>query len=158
MIQAQNEKGVVALAPGSAATNATASSDAIDTLGWKHLKVNFVGLKVSATNASTLITSIKLQASTASASGWVDVSGTPGTTNTTAASTEFLLPTSTATTSAYNLEWNLSGVMGTIGRYVRVLYQPATGNNTNAIFASLTRGDQDPSSASEAGAWARVIV
>lgn len=157
MIHAQNEKGVVALAPSSAATNATASSDAIDTIGWKNLKINFLGAKVSAANASSLITSVKIQHSTASASGWTDLSGFAGTTNTTAASSEFLLPTSTATTSAYNLEWNLSGVMGTIGRYVRVLFQPATGNNTVAVFASLSRGDQDPSSAAEAGAWARVI-
>jgi hypothetical protein len=157
MIQGQNEKGVVALAPSSAATNATASSDAIDTLGWKHLKINFVGAKISATNASTLITSVKVQHATSSTGAWVDVTGFAGTTNTTAASSEFVLPTSTATTSAYNLEWNLSGVIGTVGRYVRVLYQPATNNNTNAIFAQLSRGDQDPNTAAEAGAWARVI-
>lgn len=156
MIQSQNERGVVALAPSSAVTNADSSSDVIDTLGWKSLKINFAGAKVSATNSSTLITSIKIQHSTSSSSGWTDLSGAAGTTNTTAASSEFVLPTSTATTSAYSLEWNLAGVIGTIGRYVRVLYRPATGNNTNAVFASLSRGDQDPNSAAEAGAWSRV--
>lgn len=156
MLQNQNEKGVVALIPSSAATNATASSDAIDTLGYHSYKINFIGAKVSATNASTLITSIKLQHSTASASGWADISGSTGTTNTTAASTEFLLPTSTATTSPYNLEWNLNGVAQSLNRYIRVLYQPATNNNTNAVVAYLARGDQGPNSASEAGAWARV--
>ena len=158
MLQNQNEKGVVALIPSSAATNATASSDAIDTLGWHSYKINFIGAKVSATNASSLINAIKLQHSTASASGWVDITGSAGTTNTTAASTEFLLPTSTATTSPYNLEWNINGVSQSINRYVRVLYQPVTNNNTNAVMAYLARGDQGPSSAAEAGAWARVSL
>lgn len=156
MLQNQNERGIVALVPSSAATNATASSDAIDTLGWHSYKINFIGQKVSATNASTLITSIKLQHSTSSTTGWADVVGSSGTTNTTAASTEFLLPTSTATTSAYNLEWNINGVAQAINRWVRVQYQPATNNNTNAVLAFVARGDQDPNSASEAGAWARV--
>jgi hypothetical protein len=158
MLQNQNEKGVVALLPSSAATNADSSSDAIDTLGWHSYKINFIGAKVSATNASSLITSIKLQHSTSASSGWVDIAGSTGTTNTTAASTEFLLPTSTATTSPYNLEWNLNGVAQSINRYVRVLYRPATGNNTNAVMAYLARGDQGPSSAAEAGAWARVSL
>ena len=156
MIQGMNERGIVALAPSSAATNATASSDAIDTLGWHSYKIVFAGAKVSATNASTLITSIKLQHSTASNAGWVDIVGSAGTTNTTAASTEFLLPTSTATTSAYSLEWNINGIAPTINRWLRVQYQPATNNNTNAIFAFVSRGDQDPNTAAEAGAWARV--
>lgn len=157
MIQSQNEKFVIAKVPASVATNATASSDAIDTLGWHNARVVIFGQKVSASVASNFVGAIKLQhGNSTDASSFSDYTAAAfsGTTNSTAATSQFVIATNSTTTTAWSIAWNLSGILGTNGlqRYLRVLYDsPLTGNNTNAVVAILSRGDQDPSSAAEAG-------
>ena len=157
MIHAQNEKFVLAKVPASVATNATASSDAIDTLGWHNAIVRIAGQKVSASVASNFVAAVKLQhGNSTDASSFSDYTAAAfnGTTNSTAAASQFVIATNSTTTTPWCIQWNLSGILGTNGlaRYLRVVYDsPLTGNNTNVVVAILSRGDQSPNSAAETG-------
>ncbi len=162
MIHAQNEKLIFPQLSASAATNATASSDAIDTLGWHNAQLTWVGQKVSGSNISAVITTLKVQHATASDGTFSDFTGAALalTTNTTAAASEFTVATSSVTTLPVSVTFNMAGVLGTSGlsRFLRVLWQAPTGNNTCYVFGSLSRGDQSPNSAAEAGVWGRTQV
>lgn len=161
MIQSQNEKFVVALAPFtvSAATQ-SASTDAIDTLGWHNAQITFIGVKISASNLSNAFTVLKLQHATASNGTFSDFTNASwaATTNTTAAASEFLVASTSVTTLPFAVQWNIGGVLGTNGlsRWLRVAYTMPAANLTNACTAILSRGDQAPSSDAERSVWQSV--
>lgn len=163
MIHTQNEKTVVMQVPNtvSAATQAV-SSDALDTIGWHSAKINIFGSKISASNLSNAFTEIFLQHATAATGTFSTFTNAAvnATTNTTAAASEFTVASQAATTLAFNVELNLNGILGTKGlqRFIRVSYKMPAGNLTNAVVATLYRGDESPSSDAEAGAWTRVKV
>lgn len=149
MIYGQAVKTVVLVAASSAATNATASAS-VDTLGY-HGAVFTIGFaKATATNNTVKWAALQLLVGDdTSYSNATAVSGLVGTTNTTAATNEFLItaPTNTSVFSVIKL-----GIDKIRGRYVFIQYQPSTGYNTFHIQADLYNADQAPSSATEEGA------
>jgi hypothetical protein len=137
--------------PGTAATNATASASIdLNTLG----------------NPGQLILRVKTQAGTASnqSNKWTvlafgasdtntfstsnTISGLVGTTNTTAAAGQFILPANQSSTQGQDIVITVDKP-GRYGRYFFVQYQPAANFNNFAIDAIGANSVEAPSSASE---------
>jgi hypothetical protein len=137
--------------PGTAATNATASAS---------IDLNNLG------NPGQLILRVKTQAGTASnqSNKWTvlafgasdtntfstsnTISGLVGTTNTTAAAGQFVLPANQSSTQGQDIVITVDKP-GRYGRYFFVQYQPAANFNNFAIDAIGVNSVEAPSSASE---------
>ena len=137
--------------PGTAATNATASASIdLNTLG----------------NPGQLILRVKTQAGTASnqSNKWTvlafgasdtntfstsnTISGLVGTTNTTAAAGQFILPANQSSTQGQDIVITVDKP-GRYGRYFFVQYQPAANFNNFAIDVIGANSVEAPGSASE---------
>lgn len=149
MIHTQHEKISVAI-HGTAATNATASSAAIDTAGAHFLSVEATMPAVDATTKSLKLLAFSLQHADAATGAWANIPGFVGVTTTTAAATNFVITGSTSTSTPYaiRLEKDLRGV----SRYVRVVYQgfDAT-NNRVVIRTGLSRLNESPPALADTG-------
>lgn len=137
--------------PGTAATNATASAS-----------IDLVNLG----EPGTLILRVKTQAATASngSNKWTvlafgasdtntfstsnTVSGLVGTTNTTAAAGQFVLPTNQSSTQGQDIVLTVRNP-GRYGRFWFVQYQPAANFNAFTIDAIGAQSTELPGSASE---------
>lgn len=154
MIHAQNEKTVVLIGPGTAATNATASAR-VDTLGFRYATFDIFA-KATATDSSAKWTVLKLsEADTTTYSTNGDIATFTGTTNTvTSTSAGFVLQTNNDTTGQpTRLHVDLKGRK----RYLFVVTQP--GANGNTIFAQcrLGRGEEAPNTDTERGVAVSMI-
>ncbi len=153
MIPTQDVK-VVAFQLGAIATNAT-SSACVDTQGYEHARVLVMHEKAAATNSSAKWTSLQLgHATTTHISNATAINGATGTTNATAASTEFVLP-------AHN-DANLPCViafevpLANKERYLHVKAQASNTYETVSYVAILSRGKTSPNTDAESGA-AKVV-
>jgi hypothetical protein len=133
MIHSQMEK-VVASLPTSVGTSAVTLT--IDTLGYDYASVAVL----RASNASTVFASVLKIEESDDDSSYSAVAGMTG-------GTDFTIPTApTAVASIVKLDVDAKSKK----RYLKVTATPAVSVNT-AVTARLSRGENAPSSASEAG-------
>jgi len=134
MIHSQMEK-VVAAVPTAVGTSAVALT--IDTLGWDHASVTVL----RASNASTVFASaLKIEQSDDNSS-YSDVSGFVG-------GTDFTIPAVSDTASAAVVKLDVNTLAKK--RYLKVTATPSVSVNT-VVTARLSRGENAPATASEAG-------
>lgn len=134
MIHSQMEK-VVAAVPTAVGTSAVALT--IDTLGWDHASVSVL----RASNASTVFASVLKIEHSDDNSSYSDLSGFVG-------GTDFAIPavSDTSSVSTVKLDVNTQAKK----RYLKVTATPAVSVNT-IVTARLSRGENAPATASEAG-------
>lgn len=134
MIHSQMEK-VVAAVPTAVGTSAVTLT--IDTLGYDYASVSVL----RASNASTVFASVLKVEQSDDNSSYSAVSGMTG-------GTDFTVPavSDTSVASIVKLDVDTKGK----GRYLKVTATPAVSVNT-VVSARLSRGENAPSSASEAG-------
>jgi len=151
MIQAQASK-VIPLVLGTVSTSATASAS-FDASGWSYGMIEVLVIKPTAASAAVTLTALSVEE--ADSSTYAAISGLTGTTNTTAASGEFVIPpTVTTDTNVIRLGFNNVGRK----KNIRVKYQGVTGGATIAVVARLFNGEEAPVSAAEQGVLTSVAV
>lgn len=140
MIHSQMEK-VVGSVPTAVGTSAVALT--IDTLGFDHASVAVL----RASNASTVFASVLKVEHSDDNSSYSDVSGFVG-------GTDFAIPAVSDTASAAIVKLDVDTKARK--RYLKVTATPAVSVNT-IVTARLSRGENAPSTASEAGVigWVR---
>jgi hypothetical protein len=137
--------------PATVATNSTASARVdLNDLGTPGVLILHAKAPVAtATNASNKWTLLKFSAGdTTTFASSVTVSGLVGTTNTTAASGEFVLPGHNNTSLAQDIVITVRNP-GRYGRYWFVQYQGTTSFNTVTIDAIGADSTEAPGSATE---------
>ncbi len=134
MLHSQMEK-VVSAVPTAVGSSAVALT--IDTLGWDHASVTVL----RASNASTVFASVLKIEHSDDNSSYSDLSGFVG-------GTDFTIPvvSDTASAAAVKLDVNTQAKK----RYLKVTATPAVSVNT-VVTARLSRGENAPATASEAG-------
>lgn len=151
MINAQATK-LIPLVLGTVSTSATASAS-FDASGWSHVMLEVGVIKPTAATAAVTLTALAIEE--ADGTSYAAISGLTGTTNTTAASGEFVIPpTVTTDTNVIRLGINNVGRK----KNFRVKYQGVTGGATLAVTARLSNGEEAPVSASEQGVLTAVNV
>ena len=140
MIHSQMEK-VVAAVPGSVGTSAVTLT--VDTLGYDYASVT----ALRASNASTVFASVLKVEESDDNSSYSNVSGFVG-------GTDFTIPTVTDTSVVSVVKLDIDTKARK--RYLKVTATPAVSVNT-VVTARLSRGENAPATASEAGvlAWVR---
>jgi hypothetical protein len=134
MLHSQMEK-VVASVPTAVGTSAVTLT--IDTIGWDHTSVSVL----RASNASTVFASVLKVEESDDNSTFSNVSGFLG-------GTDFTIPAVSDTSSAAVVKLDVNTLAKK--RYLKVLATPAVSVNT-IVTARLSRGENAPSNASEAG-------
>ena len=145
----QAVKTATFLAPGTVATNATASQR-VDTLGYARARVTILLPAATATDSTNKLSALALNAGDSTTyAATNDISGYVGTTNSTATSGTFVIPnyTNTSTGGRYVLDLP----MPPNGRYLFLRYQAAASHSNVAAICQLYNGDQSPDTATEAG-------
>jgi hypothetical protein len=134
MLHSQMEK-VVSAVPTAVGSSAVALT--IDTLGWDHASVTVL----RASNASTVFASVLKIEHSDDNSSYSDLSGFVG-------GTDFTIPvvSDTASAAVVKLDVNTQAKK----RYLKVTATPAVSVNT-VVTARLSRGENAPATASEAG-------
>lgn len=155
MIAAQNVKDAVMFSTATIATNATTASTEVDTLGFSYLTVRAFLPKASATDSSAKWTVLKLQEGDTTSS-YSDVTGFTGTTNTTAAAGEFVLPVHNNTSVSQCVRMHIK-LGGSRKRYLRLVAQAPASHGTVGAFGSLSAPDTFAVSATNANVGAIVI-
>ena len=134
MLHSQMEK-VVSAVPTAVGSSAVALT--IDTLGWDHASVTVL----RASNASTVFASVLKIEHSDDNSSYSDLAGFVG-------GTDFTIPvvSDTASAAVVKLDVNTQAKK----RYLKVTATPAVSVNT-VVTARLSRGENAPATASEAG-------
>jgi hypothetical protein len=155
MNNAQNTKNVVILAPGTAATNATATVAVVDTKGWDYAKVKVQMAAATATNSSAKFITLELQEGDTTSS-FSAITGATGTTNSTASSSQFVLPVNNNTSVGQAISFYVD--LKARKRYLNLSITPPASHTTLAATCDLSKGETLPDSATERGDAASVIV
>jgi hypothetical protein len=134
MLHSQMEK-VVAAVPASVGTSAVTLT--IDTLGWDHASVAVL----RASNASTVFASVLKIEESDDNSTYSNVTGFLG-------GTDFTIPAVSDTASAAMVKLDVNTQAKK--RYLKVTATPSVSVNT-VVTARLSRGENAPATASEAG-------
>lgn len=137
---------------GTVSTSATASvSCAVDTWAYATVEVSVI----APTAATSAVTLTALAIEEADGTSYAAISGLTGTTNTTAATGEFVIPaTSTSTPNTMVFGISMKGRK----KNLRVKYQGVTGGATLNINVKGWQGERDPSTASNRGVLTAVSV
>lgn len=153
MIHAQNSKEVVLLSPATNATNADATNY-FDRKGFNYAEVEVAVPPATATNSSAKLQVLALSEGDTTSS-FSAISGFTGTTNSTAATGEFVIPV-----------WNNTSV-GTIHklmvdcrarkRYIKLSARPAASHTTLYAKVRLSRAETMPDTDTERGVAISVI-
>ncbi len=152
-ISAQNDKVVVLWGPNTTATNGTASNY-FDRKGYNYAVVEVAGPPATATNSSAKMTALALTEgdTTSSFAAWGTFTGT---TNSTAAATEFVIPVhnSTSVGNVHRFYIDLRGRK----RYIKVAATPAASHTTTFGKVALSRANTAPDTDTERGVSVSVI-
>ena len=139
MINAQNVK-VLATLPTAAVGSTATSTLTIDRRGFDHVSVS----AIRASNASTVFASVlKVEESDSSGSGYTDVTALVG-----GGVGGFSIPAVSNTSDAAIVKMDIDA--RAMKRYLKVSMTPGA-SATLGIVASLSRAEEAPTSASEAG-------
>ena len=153
MIQAQADKTVIVQAP-STGVSTSAITAAIDTLGASYVQIQVLGTQATAAGTNKL-DALAVASGTSSTGPWTNISGLVGTTNSTAASGEFVIPGHSVTNQPFLI--NLGCVPP--ARWLRVTYDaPSTTYDDIVVIARLQQLNESANSTTEAGSIANVYV
>ena len=156
MIQAQNIRSVVFQGPLSVATNAT-SATTVDTLGYDYAMVDVIHGPATATNSSAKWTALQLEhGTTTDASNHTTIDGGVGTTNSTTAATQFVLPVHNDTSVGGMVRFFVD--CSQYERYLRVELQATDSHDTVCQIAHLFRAKDVPDSTTDRGINAQVFL
>lgn len=146
-------------APGTVSTSATTTAS-VDTAvlgGASTLQLLIASPPATATNASARWSVLRLESSN-DLSTWSTVPGCDGTTNATATSTQFVLPTWNNTAVGQTVRFEVP-YCGVYGRYFRLVFQPPNTNyHTVAAIALIGRTAFSPDTDAERGASVTVFA
>jgi len=150
MLHAQNQKVVCFEVPATVATNAT-SAATIDTLGFDFAHVIYVNVAATATNSTTKFSTFTVShGTTTDASNHTTISGLQGTTNSTASSTQFVLPNCIDTSLGCVTSCFVD--LRAKERYLRIVKQAPAAHSTVAGVCLLGRAiEETPDSAADMG-------
>lgn len=156
MIHGQNSKYLVCKGPGTFATNATAVGANVDTAGyeWAHVIVSHPAS--SATNSSVKFAVLTLtHADVTNTSSQAAITGFTGTTNSTAAAGEFVLPAYNDTSVGANIVFSVD--LRNKYRYMNVNVQPHATQNNYGVNFILSNSAVSPTTTTDRGVTAFVI-
>jgi hypothetical protein len=147
MIHAQNHKVVAELPTAAVGATATATLT-IDTIGYDHASISVV----RASNASTVFASaVKIEESDESAANFTNVTAFVG-----GGTGGFTIPAVSAAGTASAAILRMDVDTRARKRYLKVSYTPGA-SATVAIVGRLSRGEESPVSAADAGVIGRVV-
>lgn len=158
MLHIAHVKNFVMIAPAALATAATATNAILDTSGFRSALITVAFNAASATNSNATLASISLQESDQSSatSSFTTISGGGGLTA--ASGTSFAIGVNNQTSSGAVLQYavDLRGRK----RYLQLIATNGTAANVThiAAVASLSRAEQVPNSATEAGANVNRVI
>jgi len=149
-VHAQRSKVVVFKQPATIASNATSQASA-DTLGYDYAVVDVMQDPSAATNTSAKFTSMVLtHGTTTDASNHTAVTGKyTGTTNTTATTSQFVLPQHNDTDDASIVRLGVD--CRTLERYLRIEAQHPNTVNLTWSHCELSRGEGMPNTDAKRG-------
>lgn len=153
MIHQQNDKVVVLFGPATNATNADATNY-FDRKGFNYAVVEVAVPAATATNSSAKLQSLSLSEGDTTSS-FANIDGFVGTTNSTAAATEFVLPVYNLTSVGAVARFYLD--LRKRKRYIKVLARPAASHTTLFMRVSLSRAETIPDTDAERGVAVSVI-
>ena len=154
--KSQDEKVVSFQGPATIATNAT-SATTIDTLGFDYVVIDVIHNPATNTSSSAKWTALKLMhGTTTDATNHTNISGAVGTTNSTASSSQFVLPEHNNTTNGGVVRFFVN--LGDKERILRIEKHAAASHATTCNIALLGRANDVPDSASDRGVGAQVFV
>jgi hypothetical protein len=133
-------KTVTAIVPISKTNAATATGEAIDTLGFRYCAIHVFASTADVVSNKPSVLKVQ-ESATTDASNFADISGAVGGTDFTVANSLTSLPNN------YQFGINIGPARK---RYLRVLVSPAT-TQVIAGSAILTRGEEAPTTAAKAG-------
>lgn len=150
MIHADNTKTVVSLLETGVVTNATTNTT-IDTQGYEYADIVVAVEPADATNSDYKLTSLVFyDAPTTDVSNQTAIDGLTGTTNSTATSSQFVLPTNNDTSTPQTIRALID--LTDKERYIHVTLQgSSTAMNTVAVMANLSRAKEAPTTAANKG-------
>jgi hypothetical protein len=153
MIHAQMEKNVPLTGPATVATNAT-GSNYVDTLGFNYAVIEVMGPPATATNSSAKMIALAVSEGDTTSS-FAAFGAFTGTTNSTAAATEFVIPVhnNTSVGNVIRFYIDLHGRK----RYLKVAFTPAASHTTICSKAVLSRAAIMPDTDTERGVAVSVI-
>jgi hypothetical protein len=153
MINEQNDKVVVLFGPGTTATNAVASNY-FDRKNYNYATVEVAVPPATATNSSAKLIALALTEGDTTSS-FAAFGAFTGTTNSTAAATEFVLPVhnNTSVGAIHKFYINLRDRK----RYIKVAATPGASHTTIFGKATLSRAETAPDSNTERGVSVSVI-
>ncbi len=152
-IHAQNTKVACLWGPGTTATNATASNY-FDTKGWGYATVEVMVPPATATNSSAKMVALALTEGDTTSS-FAAFGTFTGTTNSTAAATEFVLPVHNNTSIGAVHKFYID--LKARKRYIKVAATPGASHTTISGKAELSRGKTAPDTDTERGVIVSVI-
>lgn len=147
MIEIQNTKAVQLVAPQTIGT--TAVSGYVDTLGYDHLRVYYIGAAVA---TGALMSALKLQEGDTT-TAFTDISGAVGGT---AATGGFIIPTPT-TSATDNIVFDVN-LANARKRYVNISITGTATTRTTAVLGVLGRAAVTPNTDTLAGATDIIYV
>lgn len=146
MINLQSIAQYQLLNPGTISTSATSASNIIDRRSYNYANLVVAHQPATATNSSAQWASLKLQHSdSTAATSFVDVTGFTGTTNTTAAAGQFVLPVHNDTANTSRITFRID--LRPLRRYLRTVQQAGASHNTVCGEAVLGVAEIAPTSA-----------
>lgn len=134
------------LTPGTVSTSATSASLTLDRRGFNYGLISVVHGAATAATSAAKWSVLKLQEATASTGAWTDISGAVGTTNTTAAAGEFVLPSHADTANSQVIQFRID--LRNRLPFIRALVQAPAAQATVAGEALLGSFETVPTTAS----------
>lgn len=140
---------------GTAATNATASSSAVDRQNAAYVIFDYLQPAQSASTLTTKPLVLRVEHATAQTGAWSSVSGLVGVTDSTAAASNFVIPSTVSSTVPYRVRLNVD--CRGLSRYVRLAYTPnVTNNNTVVVVPTVSQSYEAPAALAINGHFANV--
>lgn len=141
MIHAQNAKLMVLKAPGTIATNATATA-AFSRAEHEHVSIFAIFPAATATNSSAKFAALSFLEATASNGSFTAIPGLTGTTNTTATTAQFLISQHNDTSNAAS--WRFDIPSDGRQKWYSVAATPIAGYTDFTIIALLSQSNEAP--------------
>ncbi len=156
MIHGQATK-VVGMGDVAAVSTAATSATTVDCIGFDYAVVDVLTEAATATNSSNKWLALKLQhATTTDATNATDISGAVGTTNSTAAATEFVLQVENDASNAAVVRFCVD--LRDKERFLRVEKMAGASHVVTVNVCTLSRGEITPTNAATMGVNSVVFV
>lgn len=150
MINLQSVKTVVLKNQGTAATNATASAQ-FSRVGYDFAQIEVISSPANATATSVKMQALSLNEGDAATGAWTAFGAFTGTTNSTATTSQFVIPASTNTSTDVVHRFNVD--LKARKSNIQVVYEPhgSTTADDVTILAHLSKYEDAPVTSTQCG-------